>query len=157
MLRLEPAPMGASLVGRSHCDTPVLIWTSVAGLVRARGVGFCLVGWEAGRVARLLTVVLSGAIEILAVVAGQLGRLRRGDGEGNVNVRIVPLRCPSSGQLGQRRVGGAGVGGDGGDGRCGRSHGGGEASCPRGVASKQLSTTREVLNQTSGRSDGKGR
>jgi hypothetical protein len=27
VLWLEPAPMGASLVGRSHCDTPVLIWT----------------------------------------------------------------------------------------------------------------------------------
>jgi hypothetical protein len=26
----EPPPMGASLVGNSHCETPVLIWTSVA-------------------------------------------------------------------------------------------------------------------------------
>ena len=27
VLWLEPPPMGASLVGRSHCETPVLIWT----------------------------------------------------------------------------------------------------------------------------------
>jgi hypothetical protein len=48
VLWLELAPMGASLVGRSHCETPVLIWTSVT--LRQQGAGSRLRVWFRGGV-----------------------------------------------------------------------------------------------------------
>lgn len=66
VLWFELPPMGASLVGSSHCETPVLIWTSVVTSQYMRGYGMLMNHEYRGR-----TVVLSRSVSV-SCVAGHV-------------------------------------------------------------------------------------
>lgn len=73
MLWDEEPPTGASLVGSSHCETPVLIWTSIVAVLVcfASFVGRGVVG-ETNRAMmrpRLRTVILSGSVVYVSFVS----------------------------------------------------------------------------------------
>jgi hypothetical protein len=68
---VEP-PMGASLVGRSHCETPVLIWTSGVGQYRE------VLRWSGFYVKRGVEATHSSICECYTVLAVSQGVRRQG-------------------------------------------------------------------------------